>query len=109
MQLSGSCTDRQLTTCKKGVDLTAQGILNEAVASALSDCVGECYPGELRVNVGFTQGCATQFALLSYPLDVDSLSQCVKSKLEAVTFDCIGDFVCSTVALGGPIPIMCGG
>ena len=112
-QLSGSCSDRQLNACDKGTDLTAQGILDKAVASALMDCVGECYAGGLQVNVGFAQGCATQFDLgqldTSSPLDVDSLTQCLKDKLEAVTFDCIGDFACSAVALGGAIPIMCGG
>ena len=112
VQLSGACADRQATACDVGKDETAQEVLDAAVFGVFSDCGAGCWLGGTLV-VNFDRGCATSFVLgqdtnwdAPWFTEIDAVSDCVKQRLEASSFDCAGDFVCGRGGIGG-VPGIC--
>ena len=95
-----------------GKDETAQEVLDAIVGGVFADCGAGCWLGGTLV-VYFDRGCATSFSLgqdqsseVPWFTAIDQVSACVKKRLEAVSFDCAGDFVCGRAGIG-EIPTIC--
>ena len=116
VQLSTPCGARQAQACSRA-GATGRVALDSALTELFVSCGAECWEGGM-LTVTFEQGCAQSFVLSQFlppgtiqgwmDLSTDpALTACIQQRLEAVNFDCAGDYHCAIGLVEG-VPVMCG-